>query len=320
MITLRQMHYARTLAETRNFRHASTRLNLSQPALTRSIQALEAVIGSPIFERLPQGLEPTRIGTEFLRRASVILHERRELMNEMRLWAGCERGMITVSTGPVPGHALGPQAAAAIARLVPGMKCTLRMRDWRDVKEDVVSRAADLGIAELNDASSDPRVDIELVGEDRLYFYCRPGHPLLAQTEVLITDLTAYPWAGPRTPGRIASAFNASVSPAGSLEPVHGDFMLAWTVDTIQAAMQIVGSSDVISAALLTQLEADLARKTLMLVPCSIPWLKLNNGFMTRREQLESMTVELFKTEFRRLNNELSVAEARLAARYAPSL
>jgi DNA-binding transcriptional LysR family regulator len=320
MITLRQMLYARTLAETRNFHHASERLNLSQPALTRSMQVLEAAIGSPIFERLPSGLEPTRIGAEFLRRATVILSERQDMMEEMRLWSGLERGMITVSAGPFPGDIPGPQAAAAVARRAPEMKCSMRMRDWREVKEDVISRAADLGIAELSEANRDPRLETEPLGEHRLYFYCRPRHPILAQTTVDITNLANYPWAGPRTPGRIASAFNAAHSNAGSIEPLHGDFILAWTVDTIPAAMRIVASSDVISAALLTQLEADLARRTLVLVPCSIPWLKLQNGFITRREQIESAALELFKTEFRRLNKELSVNESKLAARYAPSL
>ena len=56
MTTLRQLTHARTLAQMGNFRLAAQVLHISQPALTRSIQALEAALGVQLFDRMALGV------------------------------------------------------------------------------------------------------------------------------------------------------------------------------------------------------------------------------------------------------------------------
>jgi len=45
---------------------ACTRLAVTQPALTKSIQRLEAQLGVKLFERLPRGMALTRYGNTLL--------------------------------------------------------------------------------------------------------------------------------------------------------------------------------------------------------------------------------------------------------------
>ena len=54
------------LAEEESFAVASTKLNLSQPALSRRIKHLEEEIGFELFERLPRGIRVTAAGKSLL--------------------------------------------------------------------------------------------------------------------------------------------------------------------------------------------------------------------------------------------------------------
>ena len=93
MITLRQLTHARTLAKLGNFRMAAQVLHLSQPALTRSIQALEAELGVKLFNRLVHSVEPTRFGEAFLPKAHLLLQVHDDLTREMKVLQALERSL-----------------------------------------------------------------------------------------------------------------------------------------------------------------------------------------------------------------------------------
>jgi DNA-binding transcriptional LysR family regulator len=58
VIDLKLLHHALTLARYRNFVRAAEALDLSQPALSRSIPGLEADLGVQLFSRTLQGNGP----------------------------------------------------------------------------------------------------------------------------------------------------------------------------------------------------------------------------------------------------------------------
>ena len=95
-ITLKQLAHARALAHHRSFREAAVALNLTQPALTRSMQTLEHALGVTLFDRLAGGVEPTEPGKRFLLEAGNILRDTRELEREMGLRTYIETGIALV--------------------------------------------------------------------------------------------------------------------------------------------------------------------------------------------------------------------------------
>lgn len=52
------------LMELGNFHRAAETLNMSQPALSRRIQKLEAAVGAQLFERTTRQVAPTAVGRE----------------------------------------------------------------------------------------------------------------------------------------------------------------------------------------------------------------------------------------------------------------
>jgi LysR family hydrogen peroxide-inducible transcriptional activator len=73
MVSLRQLHYLESLAETRHFGHAAEACAVSQPALRMQIKELEDELKISLVERRKTGIELTEQGEEIARRARVIL-------------------------------------------------------------------------------------------------------------------------------------------------------------------------------------------------------------------------------------------------------
>ncbi len=79
MLTLRQLRSFRTLSETLHFGEAARRLNISQPALSRQIAAMEEAFGGLLFERRPSGVTMTQSGVAIVERVRAILTDVEDL-------------------------------------------------------------------------------------------------------------------------------------------------------------------------------------------------------------------------------------------------
>jgi DNA-binding transcriptional LysR family regulator len=55
MLNLRRLEHLTVIAEEKSFLKAALRLNLTQPALTRSIQTLEESLGLQLLNRAHEG-------------------------------------------------------------------------------------------------------------------------------------------------------------------------------------------------------------------------------------------------------------------------
>ncbi|MBR4200124.1 MAG: LysR family transcriptional regulator, partial [Oscillospiraceae bacterium] len=72
-MTLQQLKYALTIAETGSMNKAAEQLYVSQPSLTASVQELEKETGIRIFNRSGRGMTVTNDGTEFLQYAHQVV-------------------------------------------------------------------------------------------------------------------------------------------------------------------------------------------------------------------------------------------------------
>ena len=74
-MTIQQLKLIKTLAECGSISKASQQCFLSQPALTRQIQAMEKELGFPLFERCYNGIKPTRPGHIFYEETVPLLRQ-----------------------------------------------------------------------------------------------------------------------------------------------------------------------------------------------------------------------------------------------------
>ncbi len=97
-----KIHQIRAFVEVArqgSIRGASRMLNMSQPALSKSIQELEEGLAAQLFFRRSKGVTLTDAGESFYQHASLILEELRAAQEEIRQRQGQLAGQINIGMG-----------------------------------------------------------------------------------------------------------------------------------------------------------------------------------------------------------------------------
>ena len=123
-ITLRQMHYALTLAETGHFGRAAERCHITQPALSQQIRQIEEFCGAPLFERLGRSVRPTPIGREFTERARGVLEQAQLLEDFLRGAQGRPTRPLRFGLIPTIAPSLSPEIYPALQAELPDLQFT----------------------------------------------------------------------------------------------------------------------------------------------------------------------------------------------------
>lgn len=89
------------VARQGSIRGASRTLNLSQPALTKSIKELEEGMAAQLFVRRSKGVALTECGEGFYHRANLILEELRAAQDDIRQRQGELAGQINIGMGAI---------------------------------------------------------------------------------------------------------------------------------------------------------------------------------------------------------------------------
>jgi len=98
------LRYLRTfvgIAEAGSIARAGTRLNVSQPAASRQILALEAELGVRLFDRIGRRLRLTSEGEDLLRQSRRLLMEADLLNERARALKGGQTGILRVGATPM---------------------------------------------------------------------------------------------------------------------------------------------------------------------------------------------------------------------------
>jgi DNA-binding transcriptional LysR family regulator len=85
-MSLQQLEYFVAVAEEEHVTRAAERLCISQPPLSRQIQALEDELGQPLFERRGRGIVLTEFGRYFATRAAAILAHVESVIADSKRW------------------------------------------------------------------------------------------------------------------------------------------------------------------------------------------------------------------------------------------
>ena len=93
-----QLRAFAAVAETGQLTRAAERLHLSQPALSAQIKALEEELAVRLFERTPNGMQPTRAGRELLAHGEKVLAAAEGLRQAARAVRGEAAGRLRIGT------------------------------------------------------------------------------------------------------------------------------------------------------------------------------------------------------------------------------
>jgi DNA-binding transcriptional LysR family regulator len=138
--------YFLAVAETQNVRRAAERLRIAQPSLSVAIQRLEGALGVPLIIRFKSGIQLTRAGERFVRKAQSLLAEWDKVCCEAAKDESELRGRYVIGYPLEVGLMALPDALAKILATYPNLEIDLREKTPVQVSEDVVNFKTDFGI------------------------------------------------------------------------------------------------------------------------------------------------------------------------------
>ncbi len=213
-MTLVQLRHLISLAQTGSFNKSAQALHLTQPALSRSIRALEDELGVPLFDRIGRRNELTPFGHEVLQRAQRLVLDAGELRDSGRQLRQAEGGELRVGMGSGPGAMLMTPLLLRMATRHPGVRVVVARGGTEQLVQAL--RARTLVALVLDALSMRPAPDLRLVmvREMRGVFMCRPGHPLARlRRGVRFEQVQRYPIASTPLSDEVARALVEAYGP-----------------------------------------------------------------------------------------------------------
>lgn len=240
MNDLRQLRHFVALAEHGHFARAAEAVHLSQPALSRSIQALESSLGCNLVDRHSRGISLTTHGQLVLEHAQRLLAGSQALKNAVSQLGNLQTGELRLGAGPYPAARLVPRAVGRMALRYPRVRVNLQISNWLELRSSLLDDALELFVADSRELLDDPLLCIEPLQRHNGVLFCRPGHPLLAQANLQMQALLDYPMAGTQLPLSVAQNLRAL---SGREQP------LSIQCDNFMVLKALVADSDVLSMA-----------------------------------------------------------------------
>lgn len=218
-ITHRQMQAFVAVAETRSFRAASERINLSQPALSLAIKSLEERLGGPLIDRHSRAFALTREGAAFYPAAARLLADWDLALDDVRSLFAMQRGRVTL--GVLPSIAAGHMPAVLCAYLDRHPRIDVEVFD---VIADRVSALVREGRADFG-VSVRPHQEAELAFEplfkEAFVVVHPPDHPVAAARQVTGQNLISYPFIALSRASSVRKAFDRAAAETDiSVRPV----------------------------------------------------------------------------------------------------
>lgn len=177
------------LAEELHFGRAAQRLNLSQPALTLQIQALEAELGATLVARGKRRSELTQAGSAFLREARIALHHLELAASRAKEAATGGAGRIAVGFCHDYHHGLLPRILADFSRRHPDVSIEARLELSPELVRAVTDRALDVAFVSApleREARNLRRLDLP---STRLVALLPASHPLARRRRIPLSML-----------------------------------------------------------------------------------------------------------------------------------
>jgi DNA-binding transcriptional LysR family regulator len=236
-MTLVQLRHLISLAHTGSFSKSAQALHLTQPALSRSIRALEDELGMPLFDR---------VGREVLERSRHLVFEADELRDSGRRLREGEGGTVRIGMGSGPGAMLMTPYLMHMAEHHPRMRVAVARGGTDLLVQSLRARSLDALVVDAFSLKPAPDLELGLVRKMRGTFMCRRGHPLTRlRTGVSFEAVQRYPIASTPLSDEVARMLVEAYGPEA--HPAH---CVTLQCEEVPSLVEVVRRSDAVLLAI----------------------------------------------------------------------
>lgn len=184
------------VVEASSIHGAARNLNISQPALTKSIRLLEESLDTELLLRLPRGVRLTEAGEALYARAREIEASWNAAIVEIGAQSSGMDGVMRIGGGPVYCSIHFPGMLADLRRRFPNLRLKVSTGVGNELLPELAKgdiRAYAGGMPERIDELG-PDLVFEELYLQRNGVFAAKDHPLFRNETVSLEDTLTYPW------------------------------------------------------------------------------------------------------------------------------
>ena len=194
-MTLVQLRQFIALARSGSFVKASQALHITQPALSRSIKALEDELGHLLFDRIGRRIELTPFGQMTLARSQLLVEDAQSLKVSGQGPLQGDAVRVRIGLGSGPGALLTTPLLRHVANSFPNLRLEISRGATDALVQGLQDRALDALVVDVRSLKPSADLKVERLVEVPGAFMCRKTHPLARRRAVSFDQLLKYPVA-----------------------------------------------------------------------------------------------------------------------------
>lgn len=288
------------IARQKSVMKAADQLNISQPAVTKTIRELEDVLGVAVFERDGRGIRITRYGEAFLKHAGAAITALRQGVDSVSNELTGDGIPVRVGALPTVSASIMPRAMQLFLEEKTGSRIKIVTGENAVLLEQLRLGDLDLVVGRLAAPEKMTGLSFEHLYSEQVVFAVRAGHPLL-KSDNIFSSLRAFPLLMP-TRGSIIRPF------VDRFLIVNGIGSLPTQIETVsdafgRAFVRISDAVWIISAGVVAN---DLADGRLATLAIDTQDTKGPVGLTVRAEVIPSLPLSILMQMIRETAREIS--------------
>jgi LysR family pca operon transcriptional activator len=293
-LRIRQLQVIVAIADQRSLLAASRTLGISQPALSKTLQEIEAVLGVRIFERVSRGVVPNAYGQAILIRARTVLTELNRIGDDLAQVAQQSAGTVVIGALPTAAAGILPATLARLRSRHPRLGVKVMQDRTHDLLPVLESGGLDVIVGRLYPPHTPDDFQREVLYEEPVSILARAGHPILGLDTDCSGALADYDLVLPCLEQRMGQEVDQVLTSFGDRLPKP--LLRASSLSFIR---ELVLSGDVLAILPRLTMAGDLLRGTIRVVPVDIRTPPRPAGLITLRHRARSPGLKALESSLR---------------------
>src|SRR5262245_44917332 len=286
---LQDLHILMTVVQSGSMRKAAQSLNITQPAISRSIAELEHAVGVRLLERHRQGVEPTQYGRALLDCGAAVFDDLRRGVKNIEFLADPTAGEVRIGAASSLAASFVSSVIERLSRRHPRIVSHLVIKPVEALHRDLHDRNVELLIARSFGPLAGERLGFEFLFDDSYVVVAGAQNPWVRRRRIALADLVGEAWTLPppeTVPGSvIRDAFRASGL----------DYPRATVItDSPQVRINLLVTGRFLTVFPASTLKFSIRRPELKVLPVELSTTRVPSGVVTLNNRTLSPVARLF--------------------------
>jgi DNA-binding transcriptional LysR family regulator len=283
---LQDLHVLVTVMQAGSMGKAAQSLNISQPAVSRSIAELEHALGVRLLDRHRKGIEATEYGRALLDCGVAVFDDLRQGVKNIEFLADPTMGQVRIGNTLTSANSFITAVIDRLSRRYPGIVFHVVPAGADILNRELNARSLDLVITRSGGPFKEEQFGFETLYDDALVVLAGMKNPWARRRRIELAELVNEPWALPTLESAVTQAAIKAFRASG-----HDCPRATLVTSSPEMRLDLVATGRFLT---ITASRFRVRRPQLKVLPVELPMARMPVGIVTLKNRGLSPVAKLF--------------------------